>query len=82
MLSDSILGFLDAVREYREITRPEACLRFVLMGEFSSDFIAGIFGDAGVAYGYCEDVEVEYEAHSFQEFEDYLAEKREALLNA
>ncbi|MBT4512906.1 MAG: hypothetical protein HOC20_11970 [Chloroflexi bacterium] len=82
LLSDSILGFLDAVREYREITRPEACLRFVLMGEFSADFIGSIFGDAGVAYGYCEGIEVEYEAHSFQEFEDYLTEKREALLNA
>lgn len=81
LLSDSIGTFLEAVREYKKITRPEACLRFVLIGEFSSSFISGVFGDAGVAYGWTEDMEVEYEAHTYEEFEEYLAKKREALLS-
>jgi len=81
LLSDSIGPFLEAVREYKAITRPEACLRFVLIGEFSSSFIQGVFGDAGVAYGWTEDMEVEYEAHTYEEFEEYLAKKREALLS-
>lgn len=81
LLSDSIGSFLEAVREYKKITRPEACLRFVLIGEFSSSFISGVFGDAGVAYGWTEDMEVEYEAHTYYEFEEYLTKKRESLLS-
>lgn len=82
LMSDSIGPFIEAVKEYQLITRPEASLRFILVGEFSPTFVQDVFGDAGVAFGWSSEIEVEYEAHTFEEFEAYLASKREALLRA
>jgi len=78
LLSDSILRFIDLVREYRKTTGRKVCLRFVLMGNFSQAFIQDIFGQAGIAYGWAEDMEVEYEVHSFGEFDAFVAARREA----
>lgn len=75
LLSDSILRFVEIVRQYRNLTKRNVCLRFVLMGAFSKAFIEDVFGEAGIAYGWAEDIEVEYEVHSFAEFEAYLLER-------
>lgn len=75
LLSDSILRFVEIVRQYRNLTKRNVCLRFVLMGAFSKAFIEDVFGQAGIAYGWAEDIEVEYEVHSFEEFEAFLLER-------
>lgn len=75
LLSDSILRFVEIVRQYRNRTKRHVCLRFVLMGAFSKAFIEDVFGQAGIAYGWAEDIEVEYEVHSFEEFEAFLLER-------
>ncbi len=75
LLSDSILRFVEIVRQYRNMAKRNVCLRFVLMGAFSKTFIEDVFGEAGIAYGWAEDIEVEYEVHSFEEFEAFLRER-------
>ncbi len=82
LFSDAIQPFITAVREYQTITRPESCLRFVLLGDFNPNIISSTFDNAGIAYGWSESLEIEYEVHSFEDFESYLAQKREALLQA
>ncbi len=77
LLSDSISDFIEAVRQYRKITRPDVCLRFILLGPFSGTFIQNIFGSSGTAYGWAEGIEVEYEMHSFDEFEVFLSSMRQ-----
>lgn len=79
LVSDSISSYVAAVKEYRQVTRPEACLRFVLIGNYTHNFIQDVFGPGGVAYGWAEGIEVEYEIHSFTEFEEFLATKRQVL---
>ena len=81
LLADGITDQIDMMREYQKITRPEVCLRFILMGPFDSSFIDGVFGSGGVACGWAADMEIEYEAHSWEEFESFLARKRESLLS-
>jgi hypothetical protein len=82
LFSDNIRGFVESVREYQQITRPETCLRFVLMGDFSSSIIQGIFNDSGIAYGWSSNMEVEYEVHQLSEFEEFLTMKRESMTRA
>jgi len=82
LFSGAIRPFIASVREYQTITRPESCLRFILLGDFNPGIISSTFDDAGIAYGWSEGLEVEYEILSFEDFEAYLAQKREALLRA
>ena len=81
LLGNAVSDKIDMIREYQEITRPEVCLRFILVGPFKSSFIDGIFGSDGIASGWDTDIEIEYEAHSWEEFESFLARKRESLLS-
>ena len=82
LFSDNIRNFIDAVREYQKLTRPETHLRFILLGAFSPSIIKSIFDDSGIAYGWSADIEIEYEVHQIDEFETFLAYKRDALTKA
>ncbi|MBW1742721.1 MAG: hypothetical protein JRJ47_04730 [Deltaproteobacteria bacterium] len=77
--SNSLYGFANCVLEYQEQIGRELQLRFVLMGNFRPSYIDEMFGVGGTAMTVTEGIEVGYEIHSFDEFESFLLQKKQAL---
>ena len=77
--SDSLYGFANCVLEYQEQLGRELQLQFVLMGDFRPSYIDEMFGVGGTAMTVTEGIEVGYEIHSFDEFESFLLQKKQAL---
>jgi len=77
--SDSLYGFANCVLEYQEQLGRELQLQFVLIGDFRPSYIDEMFGVGGTAMTVTEGIEVSYEIHSFDEFESFLVQKKQAL---
>lgn len=67
VLSDDTRSFANRVFAYQNSTGRKARLRFVLIGNFSAAYVDSIVGSNRIAYGWAEDIDVDYEIHTFEE---------------
>ncbi len=77
--SGYLQGFAETVREYQGISGRNVCLRFIMMGDFEPSYIEEVFGRGGTASGWSQGIELEYELHSFADFDYFLDCKRREL---
>ncbi len=77
--SGYLKGFADSIREYQKISGRKVSLRFIMLGNFDPSYIEEIFGRGGTSAGWAQGIELEYEMHSFADFDYFLSCKRKEL---
>ncbi len=79
-LSKAVHQLIEQVKQYQQVTRPEICMRFIMLGPSGSEESVKATALEGMALGWSEGIEIECETYPFEEFDNFLAEMRNKLL--
>jgi len=66
-IMNSARRLLERVKEYQELTKREACLRFVLIGTFPSGYVQSLTSKKDQVLEKATDMDITFEAYSFAE---------------